>query len=335
MFPFALSGLAALFLGQAAFGQTFSAEAPAGPVLSAPPPSLTAPRQAWQEPAPGMDGVFAADYSGGGGWLQSDRAFPRFVGPISNPVLAKDPRSLTEARLLFINDQIDSKSAVGPGSFQVAGMQLRLALTDRLTFIADKDGYAWIHPNQGSSQDGWLDIAAGLKYTVIRDVEQQMLLTAGLMWEPQTGEKRVFQNQGSGLFTGFLTFGKEFDEVNHVLVNAGYQLPADRSQNSSFYYASLHLDRQLIGWLYPLVELNWYHYTSGGDRGLPAIIGEGDGLLNLGTTGVAGNDLVTGAVGIKAQLCPNTETGLAWEVPLSSRHDLLNNRLLVELILRY
>ena len=35
------------------------------------------------------------------GLLESDRAFPNFIGPISNPILTKDPRSLTELRPLF------------------------------------------------------------------------------------------------------------------------------------------------------------------------------------------------------------------------------------------
>jgi len=81
--------------------------------------------------------------------------------------------------------------------------------------------------------------------------------------------------------------------------------------------------------------LNWYHWLSSGDRGLPPSLGEGDGLLNLGTSGVAGNDLVTAAVGLKARLNTATELGTAWEFPISNRHDLINNRLTVELIFRY
>jgi len=57
--------------------------------------------------------------------------------------------------------------------------------------------------------------------------------------------------------------------------------------------------------------------------------------LNLGTTGVAGNDLVTMAFGLKAKLNANAEVGAAWEFPVSKRHDLINNRLTAEFILRY
>ncbi len=269
------------------------------------------------------------------GLLKSDPCFGDFIGPISNPVLTKDPRSLTEARFLFVENWIPKDHPLGGGNFELYGLQVRAALTERLTFIADKDGYASIHPGVGGTRNGWVNIAAGLKYTFIRDVENQFLVTGGFMYEPQTGEASVFQSHGDGLITLFGVVGKEFGEKNHILVNAGYQMPIDRSQNSTFFYSQLHLDRQLFGWLYPVFEANWFHWTDGGNRGLPAALGEGDGLLNFGTSGVAGNDLLTLAVGLKAKLGDHANTGIAYEFPISPREDLLNNRLLFEVILRY
>jgi hypothetical protein len=265
----------------------------------------------------------------------SDRAFEGFIGPITNPVLTKDPRSLTEARFLFINNVIDGNNPIGGGDFQVYAMQLRVALTDRLTLIADKDGYGVINSNPLGNTDGWLNLAAGLKYTLIRDVENQFLAAVGFMYEIPSGEAAVFQGQGDGLFTFFGTVGKEFGQCNHAILNVGYQVPVDADANSSFFYSQIHLDRQMFGWLYPLMEVNWYHWVAGGNRGLPPALGEGDGLLNLGTSGVAGNDLVTMAFGLKAKLNANAEVGAAWEFPVSNRHDLINNRLTAEFILRY
>lgn len=266
--------------------------------------------------------------------LESDRAFPGFIGPTSNAILSKDPRSLTEARFLFINNMIDPASPLGSGDWQLYAVQLRLAVTERLAIIVDKGGYLVANTAIGP-RDGWMDLAAGLKYTLIRDVENQFLVTTGLMFEPQTGEASVFQNHGDGLFTLFATTGKEIAEKNHLLATAGYQFPVNGDENSSYYYLSLHVDRQIAGWLYPLAELNWLHYVAGGNRGIPPAFGEGDGMINLGTSGVAGNDLVTLACGLKAILTPHAETGVAWEFPISNRHDMLNNRLTVEFILRY
>jgi hypothetical protein len=267
--------------------------------------------------------------------FESDRAFPRFIGPMTNPVLSKDPRALTEARLLFVNNQIDPASPLGDGSFQAYGLQVRVALTDRLSFIADKDGYLVIHPAGGPTRDGFADIAVGLKYAFIRDVENQFLFTGGFMFEPQTGEEEVFQGHGEGLFTFFVSTGKEINEKYHVLGNFGYQVPVDTHDNSSFFYLSLHADREFFGWLYPLLEVNWFHWVTSGQRGLPPALGEGDGLINLGTSGVAGNDLVSMAVGLKARLGQHADTGVAWEFPVSNRHDLLNNRITAEFIIRY
>ncbi len=65
--------------------------------------------------------------------------------------------------------------------------------------------------------------------------------------------------------------------------------------------------------------------------GLP----EGGDLFNFGSTGVAGNDIVTGAFGMKYKPCKNTEVGVAWEAPLTDRRDVLDNRLTFDFILRY
>src|SRR4029079_12694137 len=139
----------------------------------------------------------------------------------SNPVLTKDPRSLTEARALFVNNWIpEANPVLGGGAAQAYGLQVRLALTDRLTFIADKDAYAVIN-SRNLQRDGWLNIAAGFKYALIRDVENQFLVTLRGQYEPRTGETSVFQNQGDGLVTAFGVVGKEFGDA-HVLLNGGY-----------------------------------------------------------------------------------------------------------------
>ena len=269
------------------------------------------------------------------GLFASDRAFPGFIGPISNPILSKDPRSLTEARFLFVNDVIPPESPFAGGNFQVYALQLRVALTDRLSLIADKDGIADIHAHAFHQHTGLLNMNFGLKYLLVRDVDDQFLWSVGLTYEPPMGEREVFENHGDGVMSVFTTWGKEVASHWHALYTFGYQFGFNNKQNSSFLYNSLHLDRELFCWLYPLAEVNWFHYVQGGDRGLPPALGEGDGLLNLGTSGVANHDLVTLAVGLKAKLGEHAETGVAWEFPLTHPKDLIDNRLIAEFILRY
>lgn len=266
------------------------------------------------------------------GLFRSDREFENFVGPISNPILSKDPRSNTYARILFVNNNVPTGHPL-QGNIQAYGLQVNLAINERLSFIADKDGAARIAPRNGPSTTGFLNIAAGFKYAFLRDVENQRIAAAGFMYEVPSGEAKVQQNQGAGAFALFLTGARQVGDNWHVLNTAGYYFPLQNSQGSSFLYNTFHIDRK-IGWFVPLAELNWFWYTSGGNR-LPPAFGEGDGLINFGTRGQAGAHLVTAAFGAKALLRPWATAGFAFEVPLSNRNDILNQRLLVELILRY
>lgn len=268
------------------------------------------------------------------GLFESDHAFDGFTNPVSNPVLSKDPRSNTWVRFLFVNNNFPGAHPFGGGNAQVYAMQVNVALTERLTFIADKDGYSQITPRVGSRTSGWLDLAAGLKYTLIRDVENQFLFTAGLMYEAPSGAAQVFQSQGSGIFTPFVTYGKQFADHWHFIGTHGFSFAVDPSQNSSFFYHSLHLDREIGGWFYPLVELNWFQYTQGGNL-LPRAIGEGDGLLNLGTQGMNGRQLLTTAIGARFKITEGISAGAAYEFPLSNYKGILNNRVTADLVLRY
>jgi len=267
--------------------------------------------------------------------LKGDTEFPRFIYPVSNPVFAKDPRATTHLRGLFIHNEIPGGHALGGGDFQAAAAQINIAVGERLTILADKDGYAWLNPHGARSTTGFLNLGAGLKYAFIRDVENQFILSGGFMYEIPSGGRGALSGHGDGAFAFFMTAGKEFAERIHVLNTAGYYVPVSSSQNSSFFYNSFHVDYQVNCWFYPLAELNWFHYVAGGNRGLPPALGEGDGLINFGTSGVAGNDLVTFALGARTVLSQNISLGGAYEFPLSNRRDLIQNRFVFDLILRY
>ncbi|MFO0945470.1 MAG: hypothetical protein U1D30_05920 [Planctomycetota bacterium] len=67
------------------------AENDAPPVPATPEPNVTI-----IEESPALEPYFVGD--GGRKLFQSDRAFENFIGPVSSPILSKDPRSLTELR---------------------------------------------------------------------------------------------------------------------------------------------------------------------------------------------------------------------------------------------
>lgn len=310
----------------AAFGQ---APPPAAPIQE--PVVMSAP-VVYEAPASG--GVFGGLFNSPN-FLKGDTDFPRFIYPVSNPVFSKDPRATTHIRGLYVHDVIDPKNPLGGGNFDAVAAQVNVAIDERLTILADKDGYLWLNPGKAASSNGFLNLGVGLKYAFVRDVENQYIMSGGFMYEIPSGEAGGLSGHGDGSFAFFLINGKEFNERWHLLNTTGFYLPVDNNQGSSFFYSSFHLDYQVNCWLYPLAELNWFHYTAGGNRGLPPALGEGDGLVNLGTSGVAGNDLVTAAFGARAVLSQNVSMGAAWELPVSNRHDLISNRLIIDFIVRY
>jgi len=69
----------------------------------------------------------------------SDHCFDDFISPMTNPVFFEDPRTLTEARGIFLQHKIPA-AALGEDA-QLYAVQLRAALSERLSLIATKDGY--------------------------------------------------------------------------------------------------------------------------------------------------------------------------------------------------
>jgi hypothetical protein len=106
-----------------------------------------------------------------------------------------------------------------------------------------------------------------------------------------------------------------------------------QSSSERFHLCNCRVDRHLFGCVYALAEANWYHWFGSGQNGLNGI--EGLDVINFGSTNVAGNDIVTGAVGVKLKPSGGMEIGVAWEAPLTDRRDIIDNRLTVDWILRY
>jgi hypothetical protein len=263
----------------------------------------------------------------------SDHGFDGFISPITNTVFFEDPRTLTEARLIFADHNIPSTSPIGGGDVQLYALQLRAALTERLSVIATKDGYLSLTTTGLGHREGWADVMAGLKYNLVRDVESQFLLSAGLTFEMDTGTHHVFQGRGDGEFHAFLTGGKELLPGVHWISGSGFRLPTDTVDRSQMWYWSNHLDKEIWNGIYGLVELHWFHWMKSGQVGPVGV--EGNDIFNLGSPGVAGNDIVTLAVGGKYKPAPWLEIGSAFEFPLTKRRDLFDNRLTVDCIVRY
>jgi hypothetical protein len=183
----------------------------------------------------------------------------------------------------------------------------------------------------GGSRSGWLNLGGFFQYTLIEDCADQFLLTGGLRWEAPCGSHEIFQGHGPLHLAPYLTAGKELDHF-HVLTTAGYYFPAGPGgDNVNLFYADLHLDYQLFGWLYPLVEFNWIYHVASVDVDLPAR----RGFFNMDNFEASGN-ILTMAVGANAVLVPQRlEIGAAYLTSLATQRDFNVDGLMVKMVIRY
>jgi hypothetical protein len=267
---------------------------------------------------------------------KSEACYDDFISPMTNPVYFEDPRQLTEARAIFINHQLpffnQIPGGVQGGTIQLYAVQLRARLTENLSLIATKDGY--VVSQSPLLDDGWVDLSAGLKYSLYRDLSRGRMLSVGARFEMPTGMARTLQGNGAGVFDFFLSGGTRIGQSAHWLTGAGFILPVDSQDENQMFYWSNHLDKRLASSrFYAFTELNWYNYMKSGSA-FPFPIQGGD-LFNFGSADVAGTNIVTNAYGMKFKPNRNIESGVAWEFPITSERGILDNRLTADFILRY
>ena len=270
-----------------------------------------------------------------------DPCFDDFISPMINFVYFEDPRNLTELRPIFVSHWVPNTIGNGipaGGSVQLYAAQFRLALTDKLSLIAVKDGF--IVDNTGGTldtllDDGWADVTAGLKYNLVRDPQSGSLLSLGATYELPIGSTRSLQDIGDGEFHFFATSGQRLAGGNaHWLSALGLRVPLDNEvQNTAFHWSN-HFDLRLTNTLFVFSELAWWHWLEDAANG--AALGvAGQDLFNLSANDVVGNDLVTQNIGLKLKPNRGVEAGLAYEYPLTNFQDVIRGRLQAEMILRY
>jgi hypothetical protein len=281
---------------------------------------------------------------GGGRCLfQSDHCFDNFISPVTNPFLFEDPRSLTEVRPIFMYQQIPTKNWVTQGgNIEFFGVQGRLALTENWSIVLNKLGFVAIQPKDKtivSSGSGFAEIDIGPKWTFLRNECCGTLGALGVTFQIPTGSGSVFQDTGSLSIVPYLSMGQSFWKTSYGSFNAlgtvGYAFATD-SERSEYLFLSLHLDYNIANanCFYPLIELNWFHYTVNGK--VRPLDFEGRDLFNLGSEFVAADDdTVTLAVGFRYKFTECVQAGLAAEFAVTGRQDLLDWRVTADMIIRY
>ncbi len=267
----------------------------------------------------------------------SDRCFDDFISPMINFVFFEDPRTVSELRPIFVTHNVPD--SLGGGSIQLYAMQFRIALTDRLSLIAVKDGYIVDNtdadPIDGLLADGWANVTVGLKYNLLRDTCRGRLFSVGATYEIPMGSRDALQDIADGQFYFFGTGGQRLWDGNaHFLTSFGWRLPVDGSLQTESLNWSNHFDVRVTDTVYLLTEFSWWHWTDSAENGL-ALGVAGQDLFNLPSNNVSGNDLVTQNVGLKYKPNRKVEAGLAYQFPLTGFKDVIEDRLQVDLIFRY
>jgi hypothetical protein len=275
------------------------------------------------------------------GWFKSDTCFNGLISPVSNPFFFEDPRSLTELRPIFIYQSVPSSN--GGGSAFFFGTQARLAITDRFSVVMNELGFVSLDPSGAPSNTGFAEVKIGPKYTFLRSSATGTVAAAGLTFEIPAGSAKVFQDTGTLGLDPYITIGQTFGRLPNgfgtlnLLGELGYSFATD-SQRSEFVHASLHLDYNIANscTFYPLIELNWLHYTNHGNRfPFPGLGFEGGDLVNFGSATRRGDDVFTIAVGGRYRFTDNIFAGGAIEFPLSRERGLMDYRLTFDVIFRY
>jgi hypothetical protein len=268
----------------------------------------------------------------GPGAVKQDSWAEKLVNPITRPWHFESPTIQSEVRLVFLTQNMPGRSAFRGGDFQLYALQVRWAVNDKLAVIATKDGYIDFNPDVGSDTNGFADVAAGVKYRVWEDKENGFVVTPGLIYEIDVGDHDVFQGNGDGLIRGFISGGWDLDECN-MICTVGYNLPIHGGQETHSLDYHFHVDYEVTDRFFPMVEINGVTYTRNANS-FPANF-EGGDLINLGATRVSGQTVMTVAAGARYRFTDNVCFGAAWEYPMTSRKDLFQNRVTVDLIIRW
>ena len=218
--------------------------------------------------------------------LPSDHCFDSFISPVSNPFFFEDPRSLTEARGIFIDNKSAGHDRPGRRCPGMGRDSSAVVFRDRLSVIAPRLAY-WQIRSGRPSRTYWIHVRAGGRQSTL--CPRRGATTAHL------GRHHLFHSRlVSVVFQlrrrrlSLLSHRRQADLRSGPLAERhGFRIPLDNSWGTQLWYWSNQWDYELPGHIYPLVGVNWYHWMRSSNSGLTGPI-TGLDLVNLPAAGVAG-----------------------------------------------
>jgi hypothetical protein len=278
----------------------------------------------------------AASPAANGGFLTGLRGFERFHEPIGQPLYFESPFNDTGVRALWLKHYFSRNSVLQGGSVTVYALQARVALSERLSLIATKDGYSEIETGLLGEDEGWNDLAAGLKYVAVIDRQADLVVTPGIRLMTEQGHRLYGVINGSTAeVSPFVSFAQGFGDV-HTIGNVTLRVPVDDDDGNTVLHWDLHLDcdvnpgAQAV--LAPVVEVHGLHYLTDGDLALP--IGGGD-YTNLGSQ-PASSFVGWVSCGARFEILTKYELGLVYEVALTDPgDDIWKDRVTLDFCIRW
>ncbi|MEY4387003.1 MAG: hypothetical protein RLY20_2286 [Verrucomicrobiota bacterium] len=253
------------------------------------------------------------------------------IAPVANPILFESPTIGSELRPIFMEHSFNDNLG---GDAQVYALQFRLKLNDKLALIATKDGYVNMNCPALPNRDGFADIAAGLKYQLVNDEKNKLLVTPGFTYTIPIGSSDVFQgsDHGDGYFDLFVSAAKEFDKVQ-ITGNLGIIAPLDSDKDTTQLHYSLQAAYPVNQWFKPFVVMNGYTVLSEGN--VIALGSEGYDVINFGTSNASGENQIVLGAGFRSALNEKLDLGIAFEKGVDHSTGIFDNRLTVDLVWKF
>ncbi len=261
------------------------------------------------------------------------QGFERAPRPIGSPLYFEDPYINSDLRPLLLYHEFPKGSLLRGGDLTVLAVQARLALAERLQFIATADGHADLEAGILPEAEGYNDIAAGLKGALYVDPETLTIVSTGLRWRLSNGSRDVAQGTEDELSI-FLTGARAFGDL-HVMANGVGRITTHHEKGNDSLSWDLHVSYELLEGFFPLVEYHGFVYLSNGSR-LPVR----DGLLdygNLGASDVRGSTAHWATVGFRWNFVEHVSFGFGYGFALQreSKNDIFKRRVTSNLIFTF
>ncbi|MCB9876965.1 MAG: hypothetical protein H6835_05110 [Planctomycetes bacterium] len=280
------------------------------------------------------------------GFLTGLRGFEHFHEPLGQPIYFETPFNDTGVRAIYLRHTFGNGSLLAGGHVTVAALQVRAALSERWQFIATKDGYSDISTGALGGDYGWNDLAAGLKYVMHADRENDYVVSGGLRYMAANGDRlKGVINGNVQEWSPFVSTAKGYmPDANgnsrlHTLTNLTLRFPSDSSKGNVVGHWDLHVDYDLNPnsdvVVAPVVEVHGLHYlddATGANSGLT--IGGGD-YTNLGSN-PKHHFVCWATLGARVELNHNLEAGVCYEFALTNRNDdIWDTRFMVDFLWRF